>query len=321
MVHAEVRWGGLVAAVLLGSSVTVAADDLSPMQLLDRMSDAVRQRDYEGHFVVQAGDHLDALYLVHRVDGGAEKERLVSLTGKEREVIRSEEAVACLAPERDQHINVRRRAGDSSFSPLRAVNASQLSEFYRMALLEPERVAGRDTLQVLIEPKDDLRFGYRLFIDSVTSLPLRTVMFDERGNTLSQMMFVELKTEGSITPIERDISAMQRARAGEERAIPDERLAQPGWSFSSLPPGYQLHVHRWRGVAEGVREHFIFSDGLANVSVYVQPARGDALKGVKKLGAARAVGRLVANHEVIVVGEVPVKTLQWFTQHIQATAP
>lgn len=311
-------WRHLLAALLVCLPGLPVAEEGTPHHWLDRMNDAVRQLDYEGRFVVQIGDHLDAMYLVHRVVDGVEKERLVSLTGDVREVIRSDEAVACLVPGRDKHINVGRRANEQSFSPLRGVSAAQLSRFYRMQTLGSDRVAGRLAVEVLIEPQDDLRFGYRLFLDHDTALPLRSVMIDEQGAVVSQSMFVDLKTDGQITPIEYDISAMQLARASQHPPMSSARLSQPGWLVSSVPPGYQLNVHRRRAVAEGMREHLVYSDGLATVSVYVQPARGDAIKGVQMVGAARAIGRLIGDYEVVVIGEVPLKTLQWFAQHIAA---
>jgi sigma-E factor negative regulatory protein RseB len=299
-------------------------EESSPHQLLDRMNEAVRQLDYEGRFVVQVGDRMDAIYIVHRVDGGAEKERVVSLTGKPREIIRSDEAVACLVSGRVRTLNVGRSANGRSFSPLSGVSGEQLDRFYRMQLLPPGRVAGRDAHQLLIEPRDDMRFGYRLFLDQASYLPLRSVMFDEAQKTASQMMFVELRVDQQITPIERDISAMQVAKATPSDDVPPERLTPPAWVFADLPPGFQLNVHRRRmlGGDAGELEHFIFSDGLATVSVYVQPAAEDGAASLppSRLGAAGAVSRLIADHEVIVVGEVPSKTLDWFARNIQAAS-
>jgi sigma-E factor negative regulatory protein RseB len=297
------------------------AGDLNPHQLLDRMNEAVRLLDYEGRFVVQSGDRMDAMYIVHRVDGGTEKERVVSLTGKPREIIRSDQAVACLVPGQDKHIKFGRRAHDRSFSPLRGVSSAQLEQSYIMELLEPQRVAGRAAHQILIRPRDDLRFGYQLYVDQDSALPLRSVMIDHQRQVLSQMMFVELRVGQPITPIERDLSAMQVARPDRAKEIPPERLAPPAWVFADLPPGFQLNVHRRRPIAEtgGELEHFIFSDGLATVSVYVQPASSDdSLSGASKLGPAKAVGRVLDGHQVIVVGEVPVKTLNWFAEQIRA---
>ncbi|MCB1774266.1 MAG: MucB/RseB C-terminal domain-containing protein [Gammaproteobacteria bacterium] len=313
-----------IAATVTGLLLltTAAAGDIDPRELLDRMNEAVRDLDYEGRFVVQSGSQLDAMYIVHRVDEGAEKERVVSLTGQPREIIRSGEAVACLTPGSDRHINVGRREHGRTVSPLRGVSAEQLERFYRMQLLEPERVAGREAHQLLIEPSDDLRFGYRLFIDKQSDLPLRSMMLDTDRQVVSQMMFTELRVNRGITPIERDLSAMQLARPETDvLQLHYQRLSPPAWTFSDLPAGFHLNAHRRTPLpsSDGVREHFIFTDGLATVSVYVQPADGTAtLPGASRLGSANAVGRLVADHEVIAVGEVPTKTLQLFAERLQA---
>ena len=140
---------------------------------------------------------------------------------------------------------------------------------------------------------------------------------------VSQMMFVELRVGHAITPIEHDLSAMQLARADPDDTCSVERLAAPGWAFPELPPGFHLNVHRRKalGGAAGEREHFIFSDGLATVpSMCSRRRRRCGLSGVSRLGAAKAVGRRIGDHEVIVVGEVPTKTLHWFAQNIQAAA-
>lgn len=312
----------LVACVLLATPVGAA--DITAHELLDRMNDAIRTLDYEGRFVVQAGEQMDAMYIVHRVDDGSEKERVVSLTGQPREVIRSDQAVACLIAGGERSIRVGRPAQGRSLSPLRGVSAAQLEMSYRLRVLEPERVAGRDAHQVQIDPHDDLRYGYRLFIDQGSSLPLRSVMLDGAGQVVSQMMFVELKVGETVTPIERDLSAMQLARAERSAPLAAERLAPAAWVFPDLPPGFQLNVHRRRPLdpSGAELEHFIFSDGLATVSVYIQPlGRAGALSGESSLGSARAVGRLAGDHEIIVVGEVPAKTLHWFAQGVQPASP
>ena len=79
-----------VSGLLLAS--TASSDTLTPYELLDRMNEAVRQLDYEGRFVVQTANRLDAMYIVHRVKPGTENERVVGLTGQPPVIIRSGEA-------------------------------------------------------------------------------------------------------------------------------------------------------------------------------------------------------------------------------------
>jgi len=323
-VMARVSRATLVLFGLLVVVSTARSSDFTPHELLDRMNEAVRKLDYEGRFVVQSAERLDALYIVHRVSQGTEKERVVWLTGEPREIIRSDEAVACLLADRKGQIKVGLSPNGGSFSPLRGVSGSQLDASYQMELLEPGRVAGRDSYQILIRPHDDLRYGYRLFVDQATFLPLRSVMFDETQEVVSQVMFIELQIGGTVPPIEHDISAMQIARVDPQDNLMMQRLAPAQWTYPNPPPGFRLDVHRRKPVrgSSGQREHFVFSDGLARVSVYVQPAGKDGgLSGVSSLGPANAVGRLIGSHEVIAVGEVPTKTLNWFTENIVAATP
>jgi sigma-E factor negative regulatory protein RseB len=136
------------------------------------------------------------------------------------------------------------------------------------------------------------------------------------------MMFTELKVGEGITPIERDLAALAIAKADPDDWQPLERLAPAAWKIEQAPPGFRLNVHRRRALPDksAELEHFIFSDGLATVSVYVQPAQPDGtISGVSRHGAANAVGRLLGDHEVIVVGEAPVQTLQLFAQAIQTS--
>jgi sigma-E factor negative regulatory protein RseB len=137
-------------------------------------------------------------------------------------------------------------------------------------------------------------------------------------------MFVELKVGPDITPIEQDLPTMEAPDGESLAAVSAQRLAPPAWSLGKLPPGFQLNVHRRRALADsqGDMEHFIFSDGLASVSVYIQPhADEEWLSGESTIGAAGAVGRMVGDYQVVVVGEVPPKTLHWFARQVQAATP
>jgi sigma-E factor negative regulatory protein RseB len=313
------RFAVAVALVFLLSFASSAAQP-DPFRLLDRMNDAIRSLDYEGRFVVQSGDRLDALYVVHRAVAGGERERLVSLNGEPREIIRSDEAVACLVPGKRDPINVGRRAHGRSFSPLRGVDPQQLSRYYDFHLAADGRVAGRKAFQVEVRPRDKLRFGYRVFVDQETALPLHTVTLDAEERVLTQMMFTELKVNDGITPIEHDISALQVARADPEEWSSLARLTPAAWRFAEIPPGYQLNLHRRRPIDNGGAEleHFIFSDGLATVSVYVLPLAGHADQLSSAEASANAVGRVLGEHEVVVVGDVPRQTLDWFAKGIRA---
>jgi sigma-E factor negative regulatory protein RseB len=64
---------------------------------------------------------------------------------------------------------------------------------------------------------------------------------------------------------------------------------------------------------------WVFSDGLASVSLFVEPfdAQRHDQEGEAALGATHSVSRRVGEHWVTAVGEVPVSTLQRFTRVLE----
>jgi sigma-E factor negative regulatory protein RseB len=56
----------------------------------------------------------------------------------------------------------------------------------------------------------------------------------------------------------------------------------------------------------------VFSDGLASVSVFIEPRspQTEAMRGLAKVGAAFAFSRDLDGHQVTAVGEVPAATVE-----------
>ncbi len=302
----------LVAICLLLAVTAAQAQANEAFAWFERMRTAVHGENYEGRFVYQVGSQLDAMYVVHRVTGDAELERLVSLNGEHKQVIRGDRAVACLEPGKHS-ISVIEGMGGLGLGF--ETDMRSLLDHYRFTLDEGQRIAGRQARLIRVTPKDQLRFGYEIYLDQETALPLRTVMLDQQGQQQSQMMFVELKTGNDVTPIEHDVSALQMA--GRDRITVAAGVSHPassGWRFTALPAGFELRNYR----GDERRRHFILSDGLATLSLYVEPAAaGEGLSGHSQMGATRAYGTQRHGRQVIAIGEVPSETLRLIVDAIQ----
>src|ERR1043165_1576367 len=83
--------------VLLSTTAAMAAED-SAVEWLVKMGDAARSQNYQGILVYRDADVLETLQLVHRSADGQERERLVSLSGEPREIVRQNDQVTCLLP-------------------------------------------------------------------------------------------------------------------------------------------------------------------------------------------------------------------------------
>src|SRR5262245_18854873 len=89
--------------ILLGSAHCGAADNnaaLDGMAWLKKIAAASRQINYNGTFVYQRGSHLvETSRISHFVDASGEYERLETLDGPRREIIRNNNNVTCYLPE------------------------------------------------------------------------------------------------------------------------------------------------------------------------------------------------------------------------------
>lgn len=301
-----------LAGTLLGcAALQAAAQDAQ--QWLDRMSLAVEDLSYQGTFVHLLGDEVETLQIVHLNDDGRIGERIVSMDGVGREIIRNEDQIFCIFPDRQIVILDDRREVSPLVSSL--PNYSEdLQRSYDIELLSTERVVDRDTQIVAIHPRDEFRYGYLLWLDSETAMPLKAQLRDGQGRTVEQMAFTGIEFSDDIPP-----SALEATidTEGFEFIAPTE-AAEVGetteWRASQLPEGFQLSAAtqtRMAGSDHPV-EHLVYSDGLATVSVFVESPNieTEVAGGFSQIGSANAFSFVSSGRQITAVGEVPLATVE-----------
>jgi len=273
------------------------------------MSDALRSLSYEGTIVYLYESNLETLRIVHRVEDGQVQERLVSLNGPLRTLTRENGRVTCELS--DSHpISIRGHGVGKDVLHARALDPEALSDNYEVHPLGAARVAGRQTDVVGIIPQDDLRYGYRFYLDQDSGLPLKSDLIGQLTDPIEQVMFTSLR----LLPSQKSPSATGSAPAPPQGSRSHPRSLVPAslpWHFDSLPSGFIPVMHdNWHDTGGQLAEHFVLSDGLASVSVYVESDPQGGLEGDTRIGAIHAAGRRVAGHQVTVVGEVPLQTVE-----------
>jgi len=305
----------LLLPLLLGLSLQATSAAGEPDSVggwLSAMSKAVHSLDYEGTFIYLHDDQLEAMRVVHTVDADGERERLISLNGAAREVVRDNASVTCIAPD-SRSVSVGRRIGGSGMRAVYSMDVDALSSWYDFRLAGNTRVAGRSTQVVAILPRDAFRYGYRLYLDQGNALPLKTDLLDtDSDDAISQIMFTSL-TLGSDAPAPSLVTLDGSEHYAWTQRLPMRTAATGGWVFNDLPDGYQVTLHSRSPVRPGRPQidHFVLSDGLASASVYIEPAAtGEGWNGGSQMGAVNAFGRMVDGYQVTVVGSVPSATVE-----------
>lgn len=307
----------VAACVLAPWSQTVAAETDDAMQWLSRIVAAAQSLDYSGTFIYQSGRNIETSRITHVVDAEGEHERLEVLDGSPREVIRRNDAVWCVFPDQKMVITDRSETQQRSFPARLPDSYASLSQYYRVAKGGPARVAGLDTHLIVLEPRDDLRYAHMLWAESESGLLLKARTVDEHGEIVEQFAFSDISIGGDI-----DRSALEpryrkddswRVVAAHGQALD---TTEAGWRLSEPLPGFELKSVMRRPLGRDQRDvvQLVYGDGLASISVFIEPLAIDAEAqgglGPLASGSINIYRRSVAGHLLTALGEVPLSALQ-----------
>jgi len=300
---------GAYALTLALVSGAVQAQAPETLAWLRKMQDAAQKLSYTGTFVYQNAGRSETSRITRFVEASGDIEKLEVMDGVPREIVRTKDTVRCYLPGA-RLVKVDRRT-ERGFPALLPERISAVAKNYDISLGETRRIAGYDCQAVVLTPKDNLRYGYRLYADSASGMLLRAVTFDAGGEQIEQFMFTQLVIGGVTRDMVKPRHASRSWRVEDAEASP-ARAA--GWGLSSELPGFQKVVELKRRLSDSrPAAQMVYSDGLAAVSVFIESVEGrlePVRPGMASMGAIHMYTREVANHVVTVVGEAPAASVQ-----------
>jgi sigma-E factor negative regulatory protein RseB len=310
---------GFLLVVLLAAG---GAQAQSPEALgwLRKMHDATQKLSYRGTFVYQNAGRSETSRITRLVEADGDIEKLEVMDGVPREIVRTKDTVRCYLPGA-RLVKVDRRT-ERGFPALLPERVNAVAKHYEISLGETRRIAGYDCQAVVLTPRDNLRYGYKLYADVNTGMLLRAVTLDAAGEQVEQFSFTQLALGGVTRDMVRPRHASREWRVEDAAAAP-ARLA--GWSLSSELPGFHKVVELKRRIGESRSAgQVVYSDGLAAVSVFIESLEGRSAPvrpGLASMGAIHIYTREVANHVVTVVGEAPAASVQRIANAVEYRRP
>lgn len=292
------------------------------LELLENMSEAMHSLNYSGTFVYRHKDKVETLQITHRNTGDHVDERVITLSGKPREIIRESSVTTCVLPE-SRLVIVDENQKRTNFPSILPQNLSKLPPHYTLNKAEKaERIAGRLCWVINVVPKDKYRYGYKLWIDQDTNLLLRSDLLNDQQKMVEQVLFTDLNVHKSI-PDEAFVSTFIKENfRRQEIGLPSESDTYESnkWRAANLPPGFIMSTYKQRvkSATNTSVQQMVFSDGLASVSVFIEPSNKDkVLHGSKRRGALNVYGKSINDHHLTVVGDVPKRTVKLIAESIE----
>lgn len=313
--------GGAGAQTPIAQSLPSAERGVN--EWLMRMQEASRVRSYVGTFVVSSSaGAMSSARIWHVGDPQQQLERVEVLTGAPRSTFRRNDEVMTFLPEH-RLVRSERREALGQFPNLLKGGDTSIAEHYAARRLGAERVAGFDADVVHLVPRDALRFGYRIWSEKRSGLVVKMQTLDAEGNVLEQSAFSELQLDA---PLRADrLAQMMHPPAGwrvERTEAVKTTPAAEGWGLRQPVAGFKPLSCYKRPVPAGMAEgaiQWIFSDGLASVSLFVEPydRQRHQKEGMLAAGATQTLTRRIEDWWLTAVGEVPPATLKAFAQSLE----
>ena len=311
---------GITGLTALSVSQLSCAEPLDPMRWFQRMSEAFAEQTYNGVFVYSHGNRMDSLRIVHAKVDGVERERIVRLDGNRFELIRNGDQLICVHSP-DWTGDIQHQIPSGPFAKAFVRDLTRVNQYYRFEVQSEMRVVDRDAVSFKVEPKDNYRYGYRVWFDKETGLLLKSLLIDQ-GEVLERFQFAQLDVGGKVSEEDLELDANGDALVH----YPHPTIATPvegqeaedsAWRLSWLPPGFEITSQAIRREIseDSAADTLTYSDGMAAFSVFIDPA-GEVMKTemVAQTGATAAVMRQLQTPEgrysITVVGEIPLETVK-----------
>ncbi|MFZ6800015.1 MucB/RseB C-terminal domain-containing protein [Undibacterium sp. Di24W] len=313
---------------LSGVAIAQSSEERDLLKLLQTTQAAAKKTSYSGTFVYQQGNQIRTSRITHGFDGDVEVEKLEILDAKPREYIRRNGEVSCYLPD-SKVIQVEKNLSQEEFPALLSENVNLLPESYYIKKAQMSRVAGVECQVLNLQPKDALRYGFRLCVEKNAGLLLGVQTLNPRNEVIEQIAFTQISL-GDVDKNRLKPSFTNVAQWKTENMTVQSNV-NSGWMVKNLPNGFKKTLETKRlipisanaaGAEQGQpKSHqvvqMMFSDGLSTISVFVEPNTGNRTEGSLQQGAMTIMGKRSGDNWLTVVGEVPNAAIKQVMNSVQ----
>lgn len=290
--------------------------------LLMKMSEAVHKNNFNASFAVVKGSNMEPYKWLHGINGNDELEHLSLLNGAGLEVFRINDKVTYFEPQSSPYTVLAKHIS----GPIPDVlfqDITVLEQAYNFTLGGKGRIAGRAAQLVKIEAKDEFKFNYWLWLDLESTLLLKAAYVNKKGEALEQLQLTHVSMTKHIAP---ELVEMSKKQLPKVTAVEKEvstgaiKNAQGNWQIGWLPDGFKLlkSDRHNLNLNNELADYYLYSDGLIEVSVFVQrPLPGKRRGGILSSGATSIFVHNADGFDVSVVGNIPGMTAKTIAQSVQ----
>lgn len=286
-------------------------------QWFDRMATALRELNFDASLVQVQGERIEPLRWLHGIDSdNQEIELVMRLNGPDSRILRFHDQTAYYQPASNSY-SLRSNVIHGIIPAAFYQDFSSLADFYRAVPVGGARIVDRDAQHIRLVSKDNLRYGYSLWLDKESGMLLKSAMVTPQGEVVEQIQLTSLVLHPSFPANLEDLREVPRPPLlyDTDSLMQVRYKLIPEW----LPVGFKLRRSNHHRVAmTGQRaDYFLFSDGLTEFSVYIAEAAPTDKQALAVTGADSLYSVQKENYLVTVVGKLPIETARRIAEQVR----
>jgi sigma-E factor negative regulatory protein RseB len=321
-------WRRALAVGLSCGALSIAAhaeilDATSAKAVLEKTQTASTSLTFIGTFVHQQDTVLHTSKIFQRVESRQPITKVQTLEGHQREIIKTPTETRIYMAERQRVKLDQTRQPRAAFPAMFVGTADSVVRNYDMIKGGAMRIADVDAQEYMLKPKHEARWPVRFWVDKRTGLIMKCQKLGVDGRAVEQASFTELNLNArpSVGNVSvsfagarqwetHDASLAPMASAQNLKFKPDYLK---GFELMGV---YQKPLNATNDTIETRR--YVFSDGVASVSVFIQPkASGPLTERARRKGSLSMLSREIQGAWVTVIGDLPPEALNQFAQTIE----
>ena len=315
------KFSALFLLLVSLNTSALAAETESAKLWLEQLSKSLRELNFTTSFVVVKNNQAEPYHWLHGIGENSQELEIFSrLNGPRRDILRQGDIVSYIEPEQESYSIISNHV-QSPIPTIFRGDFSQLEDNYRFISVGRSRVLGRVAQLVRIVAKDKYRFSYWLWLDQETGLLLKMAILTRQGLLLEQIQFTHIEVSEQLS---ESLVQFQSTELPEIIKLNNQQKNRVlAWKVDWLPQGFAViksNQHNLNSRNQGENkavEFMLFSDGLVEISVYVNLSQENfRAPEYASDGATMVFNHIVQGIEVGIVGDIPLATAKKIAESI-----
>lgn len=298
------RFSGVCSAIVLVVFSTWAQAEQAGWALFDKVQQAVKQYNFDTSFVVLKGSNVDTYRWLHGRNDELEIEHLIPLDTSGVDILRRGEQVYYLLTDRPAFVTHSHSIPE--LPPLFFESKDKIQRLYNAVAGSNSVMSGRNAQLLRLTAKENSRYNYWLWLDDETGFPLRIDIMSDQQNALERWLVTHMQITAELPDNLRSLMEAELPTPGN--AVSKASITS-SHQLTWLPQGY-AQVEEPAAIPQlesSLLSYWLLTDGLHQVSVFVQPAQALPTQAFRD-GATTIYVQNANQLEVTVIGPVSIDT-------------